>query len=139
MQFRSGPTLAVSKVFDSLLSEKILEREFLKRFSASTFDYYSGASKSVQHIRHFLDKTIVHSCNDALMCLTFLSSLKGVASDWFYSLLPHSLCNFEEVTEEFLTQYSSRQEAKKNKHNLISVKIRRETTSSRTLAAFRAS
>ena len=74
--------------------------------------------------QHFRDKMIVHSCNDALMCLIFPSSLKGMASDWFYSLPPHSLRNFEEVTKAFLTQYASRQEAKKNNHHLLSVKIR---------------
>ena len=66
---------------------------------------------------------VVYSCNDPLMCLTFPFSLKGVASDWFYSLPTHSLHNFEEVTEAFLTQYVSRREVKKNNY-LLTVKMR---------------
>ena len=67
---------------------------------------------------------IVHSHNDAFMCLPFPSSLKGVASDWFYSLLPYSLRNFKGVTEAFHTQYVSHREAKKNNQHLLSVKMR---------------
>ena len=67
---------------------------------------------------------VVFSSNDPLMCLTFPSSLKGMASDWFYSLLPHSLHNFEEVTDMFLTKYASRHETEKNNHHLLIVKMR---------------
>ena len=67
---------------------------------------------------------IVDCCNDLLMCLTFPSSLKSVASNWFYSLPPHLLHNFEEITMVFLTQYAFRREAKKNYHHLLTVKMR---------------
>jgi len=50
---------------------------------------------------------VVYSRNDPLLCIIFFSSLKGVASDWFYSLLPRSFYNFEELTKAFLTQYAS--------------------------------
>jgi len=63
---------------------------------------------------------IVYSCNDLLMHVTFPSSLKGMVSDWFCYLPPHSLYNFEEMSEE----YASRQEAKKNNHHLLTVKMR---------------
>ena len=67
---------------------------------------------------------VLYSCNDMIICLTFPSSLKSVASDWFHSLSPHSLYNFEKITAAFLTQYVSRREAKKNNHHLLSVKMR---------------
>ena len=35
----------------------------------------------------------------------------------------HSLCNFEEVFETFLTQYASHREAKRNNHHLLTVKM----------------
>ena len=63
----------------------------------------------------------VHSRNNLLMCLIFSSSLKGVSSNWFYSLPPYSLCNFEEVSETFLTQYASCWESKRNNHHLLTV------------------
>ena len=67
---------------------------------------------------------VVYSRNDPLLWLNFSSNLKGVASDWFYSLTLHSLHNFVKVIEVFLTQYASRREAKRNNHHLLSVKIR---------------
>jgi len=39
-------------------------------------------------------------------------------------LATRSLHNFTEVTEAFLTQYTSRQETKRNNHLLLSVKMR---------------
>ena len=62
------------------------------------------------------------------MCLTFSFSLKGVVSDWFYSLHPHSLRNIEEVSEEFLTQYASRRVAKGNNYHLLTIKMRKGDT-----------
>jgi len=67
---------------------------------------------------------VVYSRNVPLMCLTFSSILKGVASDWFYSLSPHSLYNFEEVIKPFLTQYTSYREAKRNNRYLLTIKKR---------------
>ena len=66
---------------------------------------------------------VVHSHNNPLMCLIFPSSLKGMASDWFYSLPPYSLRNFE-VSEAFLTLYASRRETKRNNHYLLTVNMR---------------
>jgi len=106
------------------LSEAILECEFLKKFTTLAFDYYSRASDPVQHIKHFRDKIVIYSRNDPLLCLTIPSGLKGVTSDWFYSLSSRSLYNFKEITESFLTQYASYREAKKNNHHLLTVKIK---------------
>jgi len=37
---------------------------------------------------------------------------------------PHSLHNFEEVSEAFLTQYASCREAKRNNNHLLTIKMR---------------
>jgi len=67
---------------------------------------------------------MIYSCNELIMCLTFPFSLKDVASDWSYSLPPHSLHNFEEVAEVFLIQYALRREIKRNNRHLLTVKMR---------------
>jgi len=46
---------------------------------------------------------VLYSRNDTIICLTFMANLKDMVSDWFYSLLPHSLYNFKEITETFST------------------------------------
>jgi len=79
----------------------------------------------------FGDKMAVYSFNDSLMCLIFSSNLKSETSNWFYSLPPHSLCNFE-VSEAFRTQNTSRQEAKRNNHHILIVKMRQDAASNPT-------
>jgi len=50
---------------------------------------------------------VIHSHDDLLMGRAFLSSLKEVALDWFYSLPSQSLLTFEEVSDAFFNQYAS--------------------------------
>jgi len=76
----------------------------------------------------------VHSHNDYLMCWVFPSSLKGVALDWFYSLLSQSLRNFEEVSNAFFNQYTSRQEFKKN--HFLTIKMKPRETFKRYIGYF---
>jgi len=59
LHLNSRSTLSATKVFDSPLSKEILECEFSKKFSTSTFDYYSRMSDPIQHIRHFWDKIVL--------------------------------------------------------------------------------
>jgi hypothetical protein len=77
----------------------------------------------MQYLRHYQDKMAVYSYDDGLLCRMFPSSLKGLASDWFYSLKPGTLHTFEQVAQAFLTQYSSCQEYKKNSNHLFTVKM----------------
>ena len=67
---------------------------------------------------------VIYFHNDPIMYLTYSFSLKGMASNWFYSLSPQSLHNFEEVPKAFITQYVPRRETKRNNHHLLTVKIR---------------
>ena len=67
---------------------------------------------------------VLYSCNNSIMCLTFLSSLKDAASVWFYSLPPCSLHNFSKVTDAFIIQYASHYKAKRSSHHLLSVKMK---------------
>ena len=112
------------KIHDSPLSREIQKYEFLKKFFAPTFDYYFGASDPVQRVRHFQEKMVTYSHNDPTLCLTFPAILKGVTSEWFYSLPPCSLQCFTKVTESFLTQYASYLEVKKSSHHLLSVRMK---------------
>jgi len=59
-----------------------------------------------------------------------------IALDWFYSLPPRSLRNFEGVTEAFLTQYASGREVKKNSHHLFSVTMRQSDNLKSYIAFF---
>jgi len=49
----------------------------------------------------------VHSHDDFLLSRVFLSVLKGVAYDWFYTLSRQSIRSSEEVKQAFYHQYAS--------------------------------
>ena len=82
---------------------------------------------------------MIHSKNVSILCQIFPSSLKGVASDWFYPLPQYSVHIFEDLTKLFLTQYTFRQEFKQSNHHLLSIKMRSSDSFKTTLATFRIS
>ena len=65
----------------------------------------------------------MYSHDDRIICRVIPSSLKDVASNWFYSLRPNSLHSFDEVSRAFVDQYISRKEIMKNNHTLMSIKM----------------
>ena len=67
---------------------QILKSPFVRRinkarlphwFSQPTFTIYNGRSDLVEHVSYFNQKMTVHSCNEALICKVFPSSLEPVA------------------------------------------------------------
>ena len=79
-----------TKTMKLLSPKRTRSTSSLQKFSTPTFYYYSEVSDPMQHICHFRDKMVIYSREDSTMCRTFPLSLKGVASDWFYSLPPRS-------------------------------------------------
>ena len=68
----------------------------------------------------------VYSHDDLFMSRVFPSGLKGITSDWFYSLSSHSLGDFEEVRQAFFNQFASRREFKKNNNHIFTIKMKFE-------------
>ena len=98
--------ISTTRFHDSPCFEDIQECELLKRFTTPIFDSYTGARNLVQHIHHFQEKMTFYSRNDPVICLTFLSNLRGATSEWLYTLPTGSLCNFLEITEPFRIHYA---------------------------------
>jgi len=84
------------KIFSSQVLKQIMAHRFPRKFVMSSFNLYSGAPNPIQHLWHHQDKLAIYS-HDDLMSRVFPSCLKGVTFDWFYSLLSHSLWDFEEM------------------------------------------
>jgi len=58
----------------------------LPKFNPPTLHTYDGKSSPNQHICYFRSQTDNVIDNDAIMARLFISTLKGVAFDWFRSL-----------------------------------------------------
>ena len=62
---------------------------------------YNGRMDLVEHVNHFNQRMVVHSKNEALMCMVFPSSLGPVAMRWFDGLEEGSISSFQELTRAF--------------------------------------
>ncbi|KAM2538515.1 hypothetical protein TB2_023952 [Malus domestica] len=56
------------------------------------------------------------------MCKIFTTTLQGKAQDWFYTLWPQSIRNFDELSLVFIKEYSSCRSIKKKSDHLFDVK-----------------
>ena len=91
---------------NSPFSEGILECEFPKKYTIPTSNCHSGQNDPIQDLRQNQNKIVIYAQNGPILCRIFPSSLKGVVSDWFYSLSSRSIHNFKYLTKLFLSQYS---------------------------------
>jgi len=94
------------RCFQLFLFWKHIGGEYSKKFMIPTFDCYFSLSDLIQHLHQYQDKMVIYARNDPILCRIFPSSLKGVASDWFYSLPLWSIHNFKDLIKLFLSQYS---------------------------------
>ncbi|XP_075670136.1 uncharacterized protein LOC142639891 [Castanea sativa] len=62
---------------------------------------YNGRTDLVEHVSHFNQRMVVHSKNETLMCMVFLSSMGPVAMRWFDDLRAGSISSFKELTRAF--------------------------------------
>ncbi|KAM1331144.1 hypothetical protein ACFX14_043779 [Malus domestica] len=65
---------------------------------------------------------ILYRNNDDLMCKIFTTTLQGEAQDWFYTLLPQFIRNFDKLSLVFTKEYSSYRSIKKKSDHLFDVK-----------------
>jgi len=106
----------------SPILEEIMSHRFSKKFVILSLNCYTGVTDPIQYVRAYQVKMAVHSHDDLLLCRVFPCSLKGVALDWFYSLLSQPLLNIEKVSDAFFNQYASW--IKKNNNHLLTMKMK---------------
>jgi len=63
------------------------------------------STNPVEHVNHFNQRMVIHSPNEALMCIVFLSSLGHVAMRWFDGMKEGSISSFTELTRAFRARF----------------------------------
>ncbi|KAM1540081.1 hypothetical protein ACFX10_004792 [Malus domestica] len=86
------------------------------------FTSLKGDEDPERHLKHYRSTMILYRNNDGLMCKIFATTLQGEAQDWFYTLLPQSIRNFDELFLVFTKEYSSYRSIKKKSDHLFDVK-----------------
>ncbi|GKV37820.1 hypothetical protein SLEP1_g45796 [Rubroshorea leprosula] len=67
------------------------------------------------------NNSLAQNASDALMCKIFLSTLRGNARMWYYSLPPRSISSYTKMTSAFATKFFSRRLIRKTTSELMRV------------------
>ena len=73
---------------ESLFSCQITKFSIPRKFKQPHLDSYNGSGSRVDLIRTYKDKMALATNADELLCLAFLSTLKGLVAQWFHTLKP---------------------------------------------------
>ena len=92
---------ALSQVVRSPFTRSIEGASLPLQFHQPTFFLYNDRTDLVEHIRHFSQKMVVHSKDEALMCKIFPSNLGLMAMRWFNGLKAKSIYSFKKLTYSF--------------------------------------
>ena len=59
------------------------------------------------HLERYRTLMMIQGANDALMCLSFLTTLQKSAWVWYSGLAPESVASFEQLEEMFVAHFST--------------------------------
>ncbi|CAA0810873.1 Unknown protein, partial [Striga hermonthica] len=82
---------------------------------------YDGSVDPSRHLRLFDNIAVLHSIVMLWCCRAFLTTLKGLAQDWFHQLPAGSIDCFEKFSSLFLNQFASARKHEKTYLSLINM------------------
>ncbi|KAK2382109.1 hypothetical protein QL285_069663 [Trifolium repens] len=74
-------------------------------FQVPSIKAYDGSSDPDDHLKIYYANMLVYGFTDAIMCRAFPATLIGPALRWFYTLTPHSISKFSQLTKKFLSHF----------------------------------
>ncbi|XP_068336518.1 uncharacterized protein [Pyrus communis] len=92
------------------------------KFNPSHFTLFKRDEDSDKHLLHYQNAMTLYYINDALICKIFTTAFQGEAQDWFHSLPPHLIWNFNELSLVFTKEYLSYCLIKKKSDHLFNMK-----------------
>ena len=84
---------------ESLFFSRIARFAMPRKFKQSHLDSYNGLGSPIDHVRTYKAQMALATNADKLLCLAFLNTLKGPATQWFHSLKPRSVSNFHQLSQ----------------------------------------
>ena len=89
---------------------------------------YNVHTDPVEHVSHFIQRMVVHSKNETLMCKVFQSSLRSVAMRWFDGLGAGFIGSFKELTRAFGSHFITCSKIPRPLDSLLSMSMREGKT-----------
>jgi len=70
-----------------------------------TLDRYTGEIDPDEHLKVYITHVALYMSQDAVFCKAFPTTLKGPALEWFTTLSPYSIDNFNVLSHMFSTHF----------------------------------
>ncbi|XP_031131878.1 uncharacterized protein LOC116033264 [Ipomoea triloba] len=83
---------------------------------------YAGRSDPEQHVNLYYGNMLMMGVSEAVMCRAFYSTLTGRAAEWFRTLEPGSISNFQDLARRFVDRFAMSKTVKKHFSHLENAK-----------------
>jgi ElaB/YqjD/DUF883 family membrane-anchored ribosome-binding protein len=103
-----------------------IKDELPSKFVLSDLPIFQGHESPIVHIRAFKSQMAIKGVPTKLWSTLFPHSLAAVPKSWFYSLEPHRITSFEEITLEFHKQYRDNEDTQASIRSLEVMKQRED-------------
>jgi hypothetical protein len=103
-----GKALLADSLFSTVVSpltDRIMSCQLPSKFKMPEIPVYTGLGDPIEHLASFHAHTVLHTTLDEVACRAFPFTLAGGAREWFRTLPPRSISNFESLTRKFASQF----------------------------------
>ena len=84
----------------------IANTPFPAQWEPFTLDRYTGDTDPDEHLKVYITHVALYTSQDAVFCKAFPTTLKGLALEWFTTLLPYSIESFDVLSHMFSTHFA---------------------------------
>lgn len=106
----------------SPFTHQIMSCRLPSKFKMPEILVYTGLGDPIEHLASFRAHTVLHTTLDEVACRAFPLTLAGGAREWFRTLPPRSIPNFESLSKKFATQFMTGVVRKKPAQQLMTIK-----------------
>ena len=83
---------------------------------------YNGSTDPKEYVYYFINTMQLHNFDDAIICKTFSTTLKGVAPTWFNQLPTGTIASFGLLAELFKSHFMASRLAERDTSYLFTIK-----------------
>ncbi|XP_062170506.1 uncharacterized protein LOC133876236 [Alnus glutinosa] len=106
----------------SPFTDQIMSCRLPSKFKMPEIPVYMGLGDPIEHLASFRVHTMLHATPDEVACRAFPLTLAGGAREWFRTLPPRSIPNFESFAKKFASQFMAGIVRKKPTQQLMTIK-----------------
>ncbi|XP_050125805.1 uncharacterized protein LOC126603101 [Malus sylvestris] len=112
----------VANLRRSPFTDEIEQRKPSRKFNLPYFTLFKGDGDPDRHLMQNRRAMTFYANSDAFMCKILAATLQGKTQEWFHTLPPRSIRNFNELSLVFTKEYSSYRSIKKKSDHLYNMK-----------------